>query len=141
MTRFWTCLLAAIVLMGAAQSADAFRTKDGMLAQSDPSRNGVFETFAKSGAGTSEYWCAAGDFALRKLHVPVATRLYVVRGPGRSNIDPSRKSVVFTYSPSQDILNAAASAGGVSASVTTVGYNMRAAQGQSLCGKKRDRDR
>lgn len=131
--------LATLAVLAMATSASAYRTKAGMIAVADPSASGVFEVYKKPGAGPSEYWCAAGDFAMRGLGLSGSTRLYILRGPGPASTDPRRTAVRFTYAPGSDVMAAAQGVQGNSLSITRAGSNLPAAHGRSLCPQASDR--
>ncbi|WP_157973547.1 hypothetical protein [Tropicimonas sp. IMCC34043] len=131
--RFGSVIAAgALSLMSVAALAD--RAANGMIVIDDPARPGVFEVFRMSGAGAKDYWCAAGDHAIRGLGLPRDTRIYVAAPVGKSAINPGRSSVTFTVRPSTEVSGAAAAAEqGHAMSVKSVGHSYGASHAQAGC--------
>lgn len=59
----------------------------------------AFEVVGRPGSAGSDYWCAAGDYALRVLGATHGERIYLVRGRG-APVTSNRKSAVhFSLTP------------------------------------------
>ena len=89
---------------------------------------GVFEVLETRGPSAADFWCGAGQYAIRELGKPVSQRIYVWRGRGDSLSEPGRRAVQFSF---------AAPPGGsvqsLSNSVDLVGNNLSTAQAQQHC--------
>lgn len=91
--------LAAILTLAAAP-ASAW-TADNLLTVNDLPGGG-FEVVGGPGLAPSDYWCAAGDYALRVLRAPTTARVYLTRARGAA-VTANRKSAVhFDLRPAQD---------------------------------------
>lgn len=74
------------VLLASALPAAAFTAANGMTVASDGARSFVVSP-ARGKNATTDYWCAAGDFAIRRLGLRPSTRLFrMTPGSGRSGI-------------------------------------------------------
>lgn len=88
-----------------------------------------FEVFARGASAGSDFFCAAGDYARRKLGAPANARVVITHpsGPGRTN--PSRRAVGFTVAPA----GAVAPTGGITISARKRGANYTVSHASSLC--------
>jgi len=62
----------------APQLADAWQAENRLTV--NPVSDSVFEVIGLPGSPGSEFWCAAGDYALRVLRTSGTQRVYIVRG-------------------------------------------------------------
>jgi hypothetical protein len=91
-----------------------------------PAENGVFYISGRATLWARDYWCAAGEYALRRLRLPETARIYVV-DPYR----PGRNEIGFSTDP-----------GGLEpvriidlgSSVREAGSNLSVAVADSFCG-------
>ncbi|MGR3659698.1 MAG: hypothetical protein ACU0CA_00740 [Paracoccaceae bacterium] len=127
--------LACVIVSQLPASAGnkPYSTRNGMRvvagATSDPGR---FDILQKSGSGGSEYWCGAGHYAMERLQVPPATRIYLVQALGPGPL--GRNSIGFSVTP-----GAASGGGGVTMSMKKVGQNWGAEHARSQCDTSRRR--
>lgn len=130
--------LAAGILVGCilASSANAdYWARNRMRVAPIHDRAGYFEVFQFATAGSSDYWCAAGDFTWRGAGLHNTTRIYLVRKMGPSLSRPGRRSVVFSFVPYDDIPIMTEEEMGYSLSISRPGYNLSAGTGHSYCRK------
>ncbi|MEX0281255.1 MAG: hypothetical protein AB3N13_08720 [Arenibacterium sp.] len=59
----------------------------------------AFEVIGRPGSGGSDYWCAAGDYALRQLGASATARIYITRTRGTPETSNRLESVQFSLSP------------------------------------------
>jgi len=86
MVRSRPLILAFGVFLASALPAAAFTAANGMAVASDGARSFVVAP-ARGKSSTTDYWCAAGDFAIRRLGLRPSTRLYrMTPGSGRNGI-------------------------------------------------------
>ncbi len=89
--RFAATLLLALVL---ATPAAAFRAQNGLIVEVEgPER---FAVPFGGLAGPSDFWCAAGDYAYRRLGLPTNQLIYRASEPPRRSGEPMR----FSTNPS-----------------------------------------
>ena len=94
-----------------------------------------FEVMARGGTGGTQYFCAAGDYAWRRLNAPAAARIVVTRPEGPSQNDPSRRAVGFTVVPQGTVPDSR----GITANVRTVGMNYSVSHARLLCPSRAER--
>lgn len=113
-----------------------FTTQYGLRGVGDASDPSRFDILQNAGSGGSDYWCAAGEYAIKKLGVSPATRVYLVQPLAKGRL--GRNSVGFSVNP-----NAVPSAGsnGFTMSITKVGQNWSAEHARSQCKSTGRRDR
>lgn len=122
-------------LFGAAATAEvgpAFRPV--FVARNDllvfPMPDGTFEVQARAGTAGPQYFCAAGDYAWRRLNVPFASRIVVVRPDGPSTTNPGGRGMAFKIVPQ----GAASGEGqGWTVSMRRAGENYTVAHSRALC--------
>jgi hypothetical protein len=56
----------------------------------------AFEVIGRPGSAGPDYWCAAGDYALRVMGAPGNARIYIVRGRGTPETSERLSSVQFS---------------------------------------------
>ncbi|MGV6805131.1 MAG: hypothetical protein ACWA49_13075 [Ruegeria sp.] len=95
MKRFLTCAaLAAVTLCApivAVAAPNGYRT--------EPINSTDFEVIPRARQDLDGYWCAAADFARRKLGAGWQQRIYVLRGYGPSVTTGRRTAVQFSIKP------------------------------------------
>ncbi len=94
-----------------------------------PVGGGVFEVLNEFGSGAQQYWCGAGDYAIRVLGTGATQRVYIWRAIGPASTVSGRKSVQFSLTPPPG----ADTTPGFSLSTRRVGDNMTAASAQNYC--------
>lgn len=65
----------------------------------NPLSDTSFEVVGRGGISSTDYWCAAGDYARRVLGVPVDQRIYVSRARGPSQTENAKSAVQFSIVP------------------------------------------
>jgi hypothetical protein len=134
MTPFRRSLLALSTVLGLAlvstDTAQAFRPNFPLtVIQAPDSRE--FEVIEEHAAGPRQIWCAAAEHGRDVLRLPTATRLYIARGRGPSQLAPGRISVRFcpvpvaAGGPKQD--------GPYTVSLRDVGSSLSIGHAQSYC--------
>lgn len=58
-----------------------------------------FEVVGRTGSAGSDYWCAAGDYAMRVLGAGGTQRIYLVRGRGAPETSNRKSAVQFSLTP------------------------------------------
>lgn len=89
--------LAAVILsasVGLAGAAEAFTSRKS--ARVNPVSDQVFEVVPIAGGTGIDYWCGAGDYAMRALGSPISAMVYVSRAMGPSETTNRRSAVQFT---------------------------------------------
>ncbi len=87
-------ILAAFAL---AAPANAFTARNGLEAR-QLSASEIEVPFRNVGTETA-YWCAAGDYAVRVLNLPAATRIYRASPPPRKQ----GQGIIFTLDPAKAV--------------------------------------
>jgi hypothetical protein len=95
------------VVLAALGTAAALSAAEPLAAESGLSRNGLrvtgdaggFEVFPSGAAAGAAIFCAAGDFARRRLGARATDRVEILHPIGRSRTVPTRRSVVFVLRP------------------------------------------
>lgn len=85
-------LILATAILALATPAMAFQAKNGLTVIETA---GQIQVQASPGQSAPESWCAAGDFALSRLGLPPATKLWRVSAAPRHRAE----GVVFSLSP------------------------------------------
>lgn len=88
-----------------------------------------FEVVNRSNSRTQEYWCAAGDYAIRQLRTSATQRIYVVSPIGPSQFRPGKRGVQFSLTPPPE----GPAPQSYSLSVKTVGENITASFARNYC--------
>ena len=89
----------------------------------------VFEVVGRPGSGGQEFWCAAGDFARRRLGAGAVQRVYLVRGPAPALTQNWNRALLFSLTPPQD----ADLRTMVTLSVNRVGDSLNVSLAQGYC--------
>lgn len=121
-------LAPALMLALLAGPALAFTAENGLIVA--PEGQDGFTVPWRGKAGPSDFWCAAGDYAVRVLGVPVTTPVYRASEPPRR----SGEGVRFTLDATQ-----AASSSGL-AFHWPPGPAVSAGFAQSFCGERHKRN-
>ena len=95
-----------------------------------PMAEGTFEVQAQPGTAGPQYFCAAGDYAWRKLSVPPASRVVVVRPDGPSTTNPGGRGMLFKIVPQGE---ASSEGQGWLVSMRRAGENYAVAHARALC--------
>lgn len=85
--------IAAATLLALALPVQAFTARNGLVVDARP--DGSFEVPYRGLSGSSDFWCAAGDYVVRHLSLPASTRIYRLSSPPRR----SGQGVIFSLSP------------------------------------------
>ena len=72
---------AAVLFLATAVPSHAFIAQNNLVV--DPMGAGEFEVPYRGLSGTSDFWCAAGDYVVRGLNLPPRTRIYRTSSPPR----------------------------------------------------------
>lgn len=112
-------VLLALCLM--ATPAGAFTARNGLIVR--PEGPDAFHIDWRGKGGATDFWCAAGEYAVRALHLPVTTTIWRASEPPRR----SGEGVRFTLSADQ-----AAGASGL-ALHWPKGAGVTAGHAQSFC--------
>ncbi|TMV03258.1 hypothetical protein FGK63_19810 [Ruegeria sediminis] len=118
-------VLSALILVPGV--ASAFRAWN--RAQVYDLGSGVFEVVNYFGTVPRDYWCGAGDYAIRVLRTPATQRVYLWQAEGPSVSEPGRKGVKFSLKPPAG----ADTTPGFTVTVKRVGDNMSASMAQNYC--------
>ncbi|MCR9126803.1 MAG: hypothetical protein NXH82_11830 [Rhodobacteraceae bacterium] len=87
-------LAACICALATAAPAWAYRAENYHLV--NPVGPETFEVIGRAGSGPTQYWCAAGDYALRVLGAAPQTRIYITGPVGPSATRPGARAVTFS---------------------------------------------
>lgn len=117
--------LALVLALFVAAPAHAFIAQNGLVVQ--PGADGFTVQWRGGRAGAADFWCAAGDYAFRRLQLNPTTRIYRASPPPRR----SGEGIRFTLDPSQATDRTGIAALGSSDGGLTVGH------AQSFCGSRR----
>ena len=72
---------AAFLFLATAVPSHAFMAKNDLVVVA--LGNDTFEVPYRGLSGVSDFWCAAGDYVVRELNLPPATRIYRTSSPPR----------------------------------------------------------
>jgi hypothetical protein len=117
--------LALALALIAAAPAQAFTAQNGLLVR--PAADGFTVHWRGGRAGAADFWCAAGDYAIRHLHLSPATRIYRASPPPRR----SGEAVRFTRDAAQATGRTGLAILGAEGGGVTAGH------AQSLCAERR----
>jgi hypothetical protein len=137
MTPFRHSLLVLSSALGlalvTADTAQAFRPNFPLtVIQAPDSRE--FEVIEEHAAGPRQIWCAAAEHGRDVLRLPTATRLYISRGRGPTELAPGRTAVRFSpdkvepVGPKQD--------GRYAVSLRDVGFSLSIGHALSYCNDR-----
>lgn len=121
---------------GSTQSASGgrFLASNSMVVFGDPAVPGRFEVQQRAGRGGSDYWCAAGEYAIRSLGVSPGSRIYLETPYGQGHLSSNAKTAGFTVAPSADLRQRASmQSNGLTMRIDRVGENWSAEHGRTNC--------
>ncbi len=99
MKKIWNCLVLAAIAAGV--SAPVAAAPNGY--RTEPINSTDFEVIPRTRQDVDGYWCAAADFARRKLGAGWHQPIYVLRGYGPSVTTGRRTAVQFSLKPPQNV--------------------------------------
>lgn len=73
-TPFTAAVMGALIAAATGAPAFAYLASNGSAVEDRG--NGTFHVPYSGLSGPADFWCAAGEYAIRHLHVPVTTRIY-----------------------------------------------------------------
>ena len=121
---FGTLGLILLTLIPDFASANPWVARNGLVVRQTSQTD--FEVPWRGLSAPHEFWCAAGDFAMQRLHVPGRTRLYRVSPEHRG----AGEAVRFSLSPE----------GAQPTGIAVIGspLGLRASHARTLCEVLRD---
>ena len=125
--RRYILFLVALTALVTAPAAFAWRAQNGNEVK--PVSKSVFEVVARGRSGAADFWCGAGDYALRVLGAAATQRIYIWQPIGASVTMPGDRAVQFSFSAPKG----ADTSTGYSLSVKRAGDNLTAAAAQQYC--------
>jgi len=133
--RILAALLLAAAFTAPLEAAEPYRAFNTLGVVPDPERPETFRVISRAHGGPADYWCAAGDYARRKLGAGVTARVYVLRPPGPSPVAFGRHAYTFTTSPPSDLVDGRrpGDRGRYSISLDEPGYNLSVAHARGFC--------
>ena len=120
-------LVAALVALTLASPASAFIAQNGLTVQ--PEGADAFTVPWRGKSGPADFWCAAGDYAIRKLHLSPTALIYRASEPPRR----SGEAIRFTLRAGEAASSTGLAVLGAEGAGLTVGH------AQSLCEMVRKR--
>ncbi|MFN6952631.1 MAG: hypothetical protein ACK4NE_08600 [Albidovulum sp.] len=120
-------LSALMAVLLSAMPAAAYTAQNGLIVQAEGAD--TFFVPWRGKAGAADFWCAAGDYAVQALRLPVTTMVFRVSEPPRRSGDGVR----FTLRADQ-----AATSSGL-ALHWPGGPGLTAGSAQSLCENRKKR--
>ncbi|MGJ8544883.1 MAG: hypothetical protein ACSHWZ_05515 [Sulfitobacter sp.] len=121
-------LAAALAALPMGAFAQAYEAVNRLVVV--PLGQGDFEVIEAHGAGPRGIWCAAADFAQKRLGLPGSERIYVKQARGPSVSGVGRNGVIFTADVARLSVPAEQS---YSLSVRREGMGLPAAHAQQFC--------
>ena len=85
-------LLTALTLLTLPTTASAWLAQNGLIVEKSP---GGFTVPYRGLSGARDFWCAAGDYVVRELHLPPDTLIFRTSSPPRR----SGQGISFSLSP------------------------------------------
>lgn len=124
--------LASLLAVMPAPSAagDLYRAQNGLDITATGA--GAFAVQRSGGAGPRETWCAASEYAARRLGVRGAARLYLAEGAG------ARGPVHFTLTAPADGGTRLGQGGNYSVRLDLAGFHMSQIHAEALCRLRED---
>ncbi|SLN30790.1 hypothetical protein PSA7680_01477 [Pseudoruegeria aquimaris] len=115
-------------------NGNVFLSQNSLQVLPNPARPVDFEVLKQAPNGASDYWCAAGDYVMRRLGVSPTARVYLRKPSGPAEFRSGRQSVGFTVDPSPELRQRAdLLPGRLAMSMTRVGENWGAEHARFTC--------
>ena len=127
--------LATTGLAASSLSYGKYTTRYGLRGVGDASDASRFDILQNAGSGATDYWCAAGEYAIHKLGLTPTTRLYLVQPLGKGRL--GRNSIGFSSAPT----SGGVSSNGLTMSMNKVGQNWTVSHARAVCGSDDFRNR
>lgn len=125
---------ACFVLLCALTAACATTRPSGFVARNDltvvPFAENGFEVLARPGTVGRDYFCAAGDFALRMRGARAADRVVITQPDGPSRFNPGGRAASFAIAPAGTIPRQEP---GITVPARRAGTNYTVAHARALC--------
>lgn len=102
----------------------------------NPVSDTVFEVIGLPGSPGSEFWCAAGEYALRVLGTSSTQRVYIVRGRAAPVTGTGPSAVQFSLNLPEGVPPQS----GLTLSVKKVGDNLSVAFARTYCLDQKSTD-
>ncbi|MCT8159333.1 hypothetical protein [Pseudoruegeria sp. SHC-113] len=126
--------LTALAACNTSSGPPAFIAQNSLQVIANPSRPVDFEVLQQSPNGPSDYWCAAGDYAMRKLGVPSTARIYLRKPIGPAEFRSGRNAIGYTVDPSPELSQrASVLPSRLTMSINRVGENWGAEHARFTC--------
>ena len=137
-------LAGCVVTPGAsvtASSGSIYRAFNSMRVVPVADRAESFVVLSQALAGPADHWCAAGDYAQRRLGARATDRVYIVQGSAPTRAATGRRGVTFTTAPGPDLAGGRrpGEGGSVSLSLSEPGFNLSRAMAWGYCTDSRRR--
>ena len=128
-------LLAACVPAAREGAPDVWRAWNTMQVVADSARPATASVISRPQAGPSDFWCAAGDWAIRRAGASPTDRVTILRGAGPSPIPSGRSAVTFTTRPPPGLADGPRPGedGNYTLRLDEPGFNLSAAQARAYC--------
>ncbi len=114
-------VLVAVAALAFAAPAHAFLAANDLVVR--PAGGSDFTVPYRGKSGASDFWCAAGDYVIRDLHLPPNTHIWRTSEPPRR----SGEGIDFSLSPDRAASNSGLALFGGD------GRSLTAAHAQSFC--------
>ncbi|MCE8009365.1 hypothetical protein [Aestuariivita sp.] len=121
--------LGLAIVIALPSSAWAFRAKNHL--EVNPITQTRFEVIQRAGAGASDFWCAAGDYARRVLGVAANQPVYLVAGRDTAQTRTNRIAVTFSLDAPPEAANFATKP--LTLNLDAIGDSLRAAFAEQYC--------
>jgi len=136
---------AALALAGCGleppDGGATWRASNGMIVVADATRATGFSVVSQPRAGPSDFWCAAGDYAERRLGARPVTPVFIAEGRVPSPLSWGRFAVSFALEDPGAPVPEPSGLRAVLLPIDTPGVSVSAAQGRSFCRDSRRRMR
>jgi hypothetical protein len=119
----------ALAVATAPAAAWAYRASNWLVVNSVG--GDTFEVISSAGTSPAQFWCAAGEYAFRRLGAASNQRIYLSRARGSSQSAPGRTAVTFSLTPPAGVDTEAAK--GITLSTTRIGDNLSTAFATQYC--------
>lgn len=135
MLRQHLILLAALGALAACDTPGGTERMQGtflavnnfrVVPSADPTR---FEVVANAGGGGSDFFCAAADYAYKRLNAPTNARVVLVAPVGPSVANPGGRGAFFTVVPRGTVPPSK----GISIRMRRAGENYSIAHARNFC--------